>query len=140
MYELSTTGFDYTMLLALLSSGVLLAIVVYELLLLTDLEGNDINSIEFCKKYNKFIMPEYIVQAVFTVWFLVTFRFVLFLLNAPVLYYHFQRYQTRTHKNDPTKVYSHTSKMGNHLMLKLVFYMVMFFIYLFVLLFNFFSD
>ncbi|GAM25999.1 hypothetical protein SAMD00019534_091740, partial [Acytostelium subglobosum LB1] len=140
MYELSTSGFDVTMLISLISSGVLLGIVVYELLLLTDLEGNDINSIDFCKRYNRFVLPEYILQGVFAGWFLLTFRLVLFLLNMPLVYYHIMRYNSRTYLCDATKVYSQTSKIGNHLMLKLVFYMIMFFVYLFILLFNLFSD
>ncbi|EAL67572.1 hypothetical protein DDB_G0279785 [Dictyostelium discoideum AX4] len=78
MYELSTPGFDITICFSLLGVG--------------DLEGNDINSIEFSRRINKLILPEYIIQAVFSVWFLITFRFFLFLLNSPVLVYHYLRY------------------------------------------------
>ncbi|EGG14554.1 hypothetical protein DFA_12330 [Cavenderia fasciculata] len=140
MYELSSSGFDITMTLSLVITGGLLAVIVYELLLLTDLEGNDITSIDFCKRFNKFVLPEYIIQGICTVWYLLTFRFVVFIFNLPVLYYHFTKYQNRSFKVDPTKVYSMTSKIGNHLMLKLVFYMVMFFVYLFIMLFCLFSD
>ncbi|EGC36887.1 hypothetical protein DICPUDRAFT_54361 [Dictyostelium purpureum] len=140
MYELSTPGFDFTICLSLIGVGGLIALIVIQLLLLTDLEGNDINSIEFSRRINKLILPEYIIQAVFSVWFLLTIRWFLFILNLPVLVYHYLRYSKGLHKVDPTKVYQMTSKLGNHLMLKLVFYMVMFFVYLFVLLFNLFSE
>ncbi|KAF2069306.1 hypothetical protein CYY_009376 [Polysphondylium violaceum] len=140
MWELSTGGFDVTMTLSLIGVGGLIALIVIQLLLLTDLETNDINSIEFSRRINKIILPEYIIQAAFTVWFLLSFRWVLCVLNLPVLVYHYMRYQSRLHKIDPTKVYQITSKFGNHLMIKLVFYMIMFFIYLFVLLFNLFSE
>eukprot|EP01133_Synstelium_polycarpum_P017467 gene17467-20842_t len=95
---------------------------------------------DFCKRINNFTLPEYIIQGVFTLWFLVTLRLVLFAVNAPVLYYHVTKYLDRSYKADPTKVYTVTQKMGNHMMLKLVFYMVMFFIYLFIMLFNLFSE
>ncbi|KYQ93309.1 hypothetical protein DLAC_05976 [Tieghemostelium lacteum] len=140
MYELYTEGLDMTMIFSIISSGGLIALAVYQLLLLTDLEGNDINSIEFSRRMNKIILPEYIMHAVFTVWYMLTFRFIIFLLNLPVLVYHYLRYQERQHRIDPTKVYQMTSKLGNHLMLKLVFYMVMFFIYLFILLYCLFAN
>lgn len=55
---------------------------------LSDLEFDYINPFDSSSSINKFVVPEFVLQASLCVLYLVTGYYGLFLLNLPVVYYH----------------------------------------------------
>eukprot|EP01116_Phalansterium_solitarium_P007464 TRINITY_DN20151_c0_g1_i1.p1 TRINITY_DN20151_c0_g1~~TRINITY_DN20151_c0_g1_i1.p1 ORF type:complete len:137 (-),score=4.76 TRINITY_DN20151_c0_g1_i1:103-513(-) len=106
---------------------------VYFLALYSDLESDHTNPIDMCKQVNAYSMPEMIGHAVFTVLFLLTGNYYLFLLNLPLLAWHAYRFQKRQHRIDPTQVFRVLGFETKVLYCKLAFYMVCFCVYLFTL-------
>eukprot|EP01112_Ceratiomyxa_fruticulosa_P024137 TRINITY_DN9640_c0_g1_i1.p1 TRINITY_DN9640_c0_g1~~TRINITY_DN9640_c0_g1_i1.p1 ORF type:complete len:140 (-),score=15.88 TRINITY_DN9640_c0_g1_i1:70-489(-) len=131
---------DYTMLISLLITGVSLVIIVYELLLLSDFEGDDINSIDFCRKMNNLIPKEYAVH--FGVCGILIFgaRWLILLANLPLAIFDGYKFYKQRHRLDPTKIYQVHNTVGQIVLGKLVFFMVMFFVYLFLLLYSLIED
>jgi hypothetical protein len=60
-----------------------------QLMCLADLEFDYINPFDSSSRINKVVMPEFIVQALLSVLFLITGHWAMFLLSAPMVYYNY---------------------------------------------------
>jgi hypothetical protein len=60
-----------------------------QLMCLADLEFDYINPLDSSSRINKVVMPEFIVQALLSVLFLITGHWAMFLLSAPMVYYNY---------------------------------------------------
>eukprot|EP01111_Echinosteliopsis_oligospora_P019185 TRINITY_DN913_c0_g1_i1.p1 TRINITY_DN913_c0_g1~~TRINITY_DN913_c0_g1_i1.p1 ORF type:complete len:139 (-),score=30.38 TRINITY_DN913_c0_g1_i1:36-452(-) len=127
-------GLDYIYLSSIIIAGALLVLVVYELLLLSDLESDILNNIDFCRRINKYVFPEYCVHWAHTVVLLLFGKWIMFLFNVPLAAWHAYKWHNKRARLDATKIMMTMSRVGNELLIKLAFLMFMFFLYLFVLL------
>ncbi|KAG4100723.1 cornichon [Neocallimastix lanati (nom. inval.)] len=117
-------------LLAAIISAVLLFIMVYFVIMFTDLENDYINPIDLCTKLNHFVIPNYIAHAIMTLFFLFTGKWLTFLFNLPLLCYNIKRYIDNRHLFDATEIIRTLSYDKKESIIKLVFFFISFFLYL----------
>ena len=80
-------------------------------------------------------MPEYAIQGSLFGMFLLGRYWVEALLNLPLVCWNVYCYATRRHKIDPTRVYYTRDAVNKVNIVKLIFYIVSFFVYVFRLVF-----
>ncbi|KAH7864809.1 hypothetical protein Vadar_034093 [Vaccinium darrowii] len=99
-------GSLFTWLLFFFILIALLAIVVYQLMCLADLEFDYINPYDSASRINQMVMPEFITQGVLCVLYLVTGHWFMSLLSVPYLYYNVTLYMQRKHLVDVTEIFN----------------------------------
>ncbi|XP_039056389.1 protein cornichon homolog 4-like isoform X2 [Hibiscus syriacus] len=70
----------------------LIALIVFQLMCLADLEFDYINPYDSSSRINKVVLPEFIIQGLLCVFYLLTGHWVMSLLCAPYLYYNVRHY------------------------------------------------
>ncbi|KAH1106518.1 hypothetical protein J1N35_010286 [Gossypium stocksii] len=65
----------------------LLVLIVYQLMCLADLEFDCINPYDSSSRINKVVLPKFVIQGFFYVFYLLTGHWVMALLCGPYLYY-----------------------------------------------------
>jgi hypothetical protein len=80
----------------------LLGFVVYQLICLSDLEFDYINPYDSTSRINRLVIPEFMIQGVLCLLFLLTGCWFMCLITAPLVYYHAQLYVRRKHLVDVT--------------------------------------
>jgi len=126
---------------------VLLFLMVYNLLAFDELKHDHKNPIDVCDSINPYVRPEYIGHGVMTLLFLLTGNWLCFLINAGLVAYHIYRYWHRPSMQkpgiyDPTEMFDHNN-MKKHTIesgLKLAFYMLTFFFYLYRMMYSLLSS
>lgn len=63
---------------------------VLQLICLSDLEYDYINPYDSSSRINSVVIPEFLVQGILTAVYLLTCHWFMFLLMAPIMYYHIQ--------------------------------------------------
>ncbi|XP_028762738.1 protein cornichon homolog 4-like isoform X1 [Neltuma alba] len=101
----------------------LLVIVTYQLMCLADLEFDYINPYDSSSRINRVVVPEFIMQGVLCLFYLVTGHWVMSLFCAPYLYYNVRSYRRREHLVDVTEIFNSLSWEKKQRLVKL-FYLV----------------
>ncbi|KAL5703945.1 hypothetical protein ACHQM5_022435 [Ranunculus cassubicifolius] len=120
---------SWELILLSISTVVVLALLVgtiYQLFSLGDLEYDYINPYDLAAKINALITREFVLQGTLCAFFLLTWHWFLFLMSAPVTYYHIQLYMKRKHLIDVTEVFRVLESEKYYRVVKLVFYMLLF--------------
>merc|ERR1712100_302839 len=110
--------------------------VVFLLVSLSDLEHDLVNPIDMCKKCNLFALPDMLIQLTITAFMLVSGQWLALLLNLPLLAFHVYQFQNRRHMLDQTRVFQQMGQLQRIGFVKLGFFMLMFFLYLYKLVFT----
>ncbi|KAH6574397.1 hypothetical protein BASA50_003786 [Batrachochytrium salamandrivorans] len=118
-------------LFALVMSAILLFGMVFFIILFSDLEADYINPIDLCNKLNQFVIPEHLAHAVLWVLFLITGNWVAMLINTPLLVWHAYQISNNRHMYDATEIFRTIGAHKLESFLKLAFYLVTFFYYLY---------
>ncbi|KAI9076664.1 hypothetical protein K1719_041429 [Acacia pycnantha] len=109
----------------------LLVIVTYQLMCLADLEFDYINPYDSSSRINKVVFPEFIVQGVLCLFYLVTGHWVMSLFCAPYLYYNVRLYRRREHLVDVTEIFNSLSWEKKQRLVKLFYLVFILFISIF---------
>ncbi|AMD22904.1 HHR135Wp [Eremothecium sinecaudum] len=104
---------------------------VHFTIMYADLEADYINPIELCSKVNKLIIPEAGLHAFISLVFLLNGYWFVFLLNLPVLLFNGKKIYTKMQLLDATEIFRTLGKHKRESFLKLGFYLLMFFFYLY---------
>lgn len=115
-------------LLAFFAVAAVLGILIYQLMCLSDLEFDYINPFDSASSINKFVLPEFIIQGSLCGVFLLTGHWLMALINGPVVYYHVNLYMNRQHLVDVTEIFNLLGKEKKYRLIKLGFYVLLFFI------------
>ncbi|KAL0732729.1 hypothetical protein Bca4012_008938 [Brassica carinata] len=99
-------GDIWTWLISFFFLIALVGIIVYQLACLADLELDYINLHDYVSGINSVVLPEFIVQGVLCVFYLVTGHWFMALLFLPCLYYNFHLYSKRQHLVDVTEIFN----------------------------------
>ena len=118
-------------LLAALSAAFLLFIMVYYVIMFSDLEMDYVNPIELCRRLNVLVVPEMLLHAVLTVLFLPSLQLLSLTVNIPLVAYHFLRWRENRHYFEATDIFRHLPYRKREAMIKLGFFLLSFFYYLF---------
>lgn len=122
---------DWELMLWLLSFfavAAALGVLIYQLMCLSDLELDYINPFDSASSINKFVVPEFIIQGSLCGVYLLTGHWIMALINAPMVYYHANLYMKRQHLVDVTEIFSVLGKEKKYRLIKLAFYVFLFFV------------
>ncbi|PUZ62311.1 hypothetical protein GQ55_4G346700 [Panicum hallii var. hallii] len=109
----------------------LIVLVIYQLMCLADLEFDYINPFDSSSRINKVIMPEFVLQALLSVLFLLSGHWAMFLLSVPMVYYNYTLYQRRQHLVDVTEIFNQLGREKKRRLFKIVSLIVLLFLSLF---------
>eukprot|EP00730_Choanoeca_flexa_P003657 TRINITY_DN11469_c0_g2_i2.p2 TRINITY_DN11469_c0_g2~~TRINITY_DN11469_c0_g2_i2.p2 ORF type:complete len:162 (+),score=22.91 TRINITY_DN11469_c0_g2_i2:2630-3115(+) len=134
-------------IIAVIVAVALLFLMVYNLLAFDELKHDHKNPIDVCDSLNPFVLPEYGAQAVLTLLFLVTGNWLCFATYVALTAYHVNRYLNRPQMSKPG-IYDPTVMFDRNEMnrdtyeaaIKLAFYMLTFFYFLYRMMFALLSD
>ncbi|KAF6175912.1 hypothetical protein GIB67_003400 [Kingdonia uniflora] len=104
----------------------LLAITIYQLICLSDLESDYINPFDSSSRINALVVKEFLVQGMLCAAFILTWHWFMFLLSAPITYYHLTLYMKRKHLIDVTEIFSLLNSEKKYRIVKLVLYLSLF--------------
>eukprot|EP00043_Microstomoeca_roanoka_P003305 m.43167 g.43167 ORF g.43167 m.43167 type:complete len:144 (-) comp12006_c1_seq2:222-653(-) len=116
----------------------LLFLMVFNLLAFEELRYDHKNPVDVSASINPWVLPEYGSHALLTILFLVTGKWIIFIINAILVGYHVHRYMNRPKISQPG-IYDPTEMFNRQVMrqcviesaAKLGFYMITFFYYLY---------
>ncbi|KAG2203616.1 cornichon [Mucor mucedo] len=112
-------------------AAILLFLMVFFVIMFSDLECDYINPIDLCNKLNQFVLPEMGLQAFLFFIFLVTGHWLQMLINLPILFINVRKVMNNTHMYDATEIFRTLSKHKKESFIKLGFYAITFFFYLY---------
>ncbi|XP_026411449.1 protein cornichon homolog 4-like [Papaver somniferum] len=118
----------------------LLALLVYQLMCLADLEFDYINPYDSAARINSVVLPEFIAQGVLAILFLLSGHWVMFLLNIPCLYYNVRLYIGKQHLVDVTEIFNLLNWEKKQRLVKLVYLVLVLFLTLFWLIYSVLED
>jgi len=124
-------GEGWLFLFAVLMAAALLFTMVFFIIMFSDLECDYINPIDLCNKLNQFVLPENIAHAFLTLLFLLSFQWIAFIINAPLVAYHANKILKKNHMYDATEIFRTLSSHKTESFVKLGFYLLSFFYYLY---------
>ncbi|OUM58879.1 hypothetical protein PIROE2DRAFT_47568 [Piromyces sp. E2] len=115
-------------LFAAILSALLLFVMVYFIIMFSDLECDYINPIDLCSRLNQFVLPNYIGHAVLTMLFLFMGKWLTLLFNLPLLAYNIKRYMDNKHMYDATEIFRTLPYDKKESFIKLIFFFLSFFL------------
>ncbi|KAG5565639.1 hypothetical protein RHGRI_001525 [Rhododendron griersonianum] len=83
-----------------------LAIVLYQVMCLSDLELDYINPYDSASQINKAVLPEFVTQGSLCLLHLLTGHWLMFLICLPHSYYNFRLYTRKQHLVDVTEIFN----------------------------------
>ena len=102
----------------------LLVLVTYQLMCLADLEFDYINSYDFSSRINTVVLPEFIIHAFLTCFYLLTGHWIMSVFCLPYLYFNLTLYKQKKHLIDVTEIFNMLSWEKKQRLVKL-FYLVL---------------
>eukprot|EP01111_Echinosteliopsis_oligospora_P004512 TRINITY_DN1739_c0_g1_i1.p1 TRINITY_DN1739_c0_g1~~TRINITY_DN1739_c0_g1_i1.p1 ORF type:complete len:150 (-),score=13.53 TRINITY_DN1739_c0_g1_i1:78-527(-) len=130
---------DWTLiywLFLLALTAFLIFTAVFYLISYTDLECDYVNPIDLSRRINTLIIPEMATHIVLTVMLLSSGHWLDFLLNVPLVIWNIMSVMNRTYMVDATQIFRILSKQKKIGFIKLGFYMISFFLYLYRLVYH----
>ncbi|TFK74031.1 ER-derived vesicles protein ERV14 [Pluteus cervinus] len=118
-------------LFSILVSAGFLFCTVYFIIMFSDLESDYVNPIDLCSRLNPLVVPEHGAHAVMTTLFVLSGQWVAILLNAPLVAFNVNKILKKGHVYDPTEIFRTVERHKMEVYIKLAFYLVMFFWYLY---------
>ncbi|EDO33020.1 predicted protein [Nematostella vectensis] len=111
---------------------------LFQIIAFDDLKTDYKNPVDLCNSLNPLVLPEMGIHAFITLLFLVGGQFTAVVFNLPLIVYHVRRYMNRPMMSspgiyDPTEVMNASElwKCQKEGWIKLAFYLVSFFYYLY---------
>ncbi|PHT39532.1 Protein cornichon -like protein 4 [Capsicum baccatum] len=98
----------------------ILAMLVFQLIALIDLEFDYINPYQTASRINRVVLPEFTTQGVLCFLYLITGHWVISLYCVPCLYYNVKLYTQRRHLIDVTEIFNMLSWEKKQRIFKLV--------------------
>lgn len=105
-----------------------IALNLYQLLTLSDLEDDYINPYDSASRLNAVIVPEFVLHAVLCALFLLTWHWIILLITAPIAYYNMTLFMKQQHLIDVTEVFRVLQTEKRKRIVKLAFYLFLFII------------
>ncbi|XP_023229903.1 protein cornichon [Centruroides vittatus] len=125
-------------IVAIILTAFLIFFAVFHVIAFDELKSDYKNPIDQCNSLNPLVLPEYFIHILFNVLFLFAGEFFTLLINLPLIAYHINRYRTRPVMSgpglyDPTTIMNadQLSRAMKEGWIKLGFYLLSFFYYLY---------
>jgi len=124
-------GAGWLFLFAVLMAAGLLFTMVFFIIMFSDLECDYINPIDLCNKLNQFVLPENIAHAFLSLLFLLSGQWTALILNLPLVAFNVNKIRNKNHMYDATEIFRSLSGHKKESFIKLGFYLLSFFYYLY---------
>jgi len=124
-------GAGWLFLFAVLLAAVLLFTMVFFIIMFSDLECDYINPIDLCSQLNRFVLPEYGAHAFLASCFLLSGQWTALTLNLPLVAYNVRKVMAQSHIYDATEIFRTLPQHKKESFIKLGFYLISFFYYLY---------
>lgn len=128
----------FSYIIALILDAFLIFFAVFHVIAFDELKTDFKNPIDQCNTLNPLVLPEYAIHMLFNLLFLMAGEWVPLLLNMPLIAYHVHRYlnrplMSRVGLYDPTTIMNgdQLSRATREGWIKLAFYLLTFFYYLY---------
>lgn len=139
------SAFSY--IIALIVDAFLIFFAIFHVIAFDELKTDYKNPIDQCNSLNPLVLPEYLLHIFFNILFLVAGEWFSLFLNIPLIAYHINRYRTRPVMSGPG-LYDPTSIMNADVLtkcqregwIKLAFYLLSFFYYLYGMIYSLISS
>ncbi|XP_050405192.1 protein cornichon homolog 1 [Patella vulgata] len=125
-------------IVALILTAVLIFFAIFHIIAFDELKTDYKNPIDQCSSLNPLVLPEYAIHLLFTTLFLFAFQFGSLIFNLPLAIYHIRRYMSRPVMSvpglyDPTSIMNadELNRAQKEGWIKLAFYLISFFYYLY---------
>ncbi|XP_074657545.1 protein cornichon homolog 1-like [Tubulanus polymorphus] len=125
-------------IIALILTAFLIFFAIYHIIAFDELKTDYKNPIDQCNSLNPLVLPEYGIHMFYYVLFVLSGQLLTIILNTPLLVYHIHRYMNRPVMSgpglyDPTSIMNadQLSKAQREGWIKLAFYLLSFFYYLY---------
>jgi len=118
-------------ILALLLTAGLIFTSVFTLISYTDLECDYVNPVDLTRRVNTLIVPEMAGQALLITCLFLSGNWLEFVVNVPLLCWNVFKIVNRSYLLDPTQIFRTLAKQKRISFIKLGFFMVSFFLYLY---------
>ncbi|ORY97577.1 cornichon [Syncephalastrum racemosum] len=125
------SGEAFLFLFGIVMAALLLFLMVFFVIMFSDLECDYINPIDLCNKLNQFVLPEMGAQAFLFFMFLVNGSWVAMLLNLPLVAFNVNKVTNSRHMYDATEIFRQLNQHKKECFIKLAFYLICFFYYLY---------
>ncbi|WFD32277.1 Structural maintenance of chromosomes protein 5 [Malassezia sp. CBS 17886] len=124
-------GEGWLFLFAIFMTAVLLFVMVFYVIMYSDLESDYVNPIDLCSKLNQFTLPEMAAHAFLTTLFLLSGQWMALVINLPLVAYNVNKIVNRTYLLDATEIFRTLMSHKKESFAKLGFYLLSFFYYLY---------
>jgi len=124
-------GAGWLFLFAVLMAAGLLFTMVFFIIMFSDLECDYINPIDLCNKLNQFVLPENAAHAFLSLLFLLSGQWMALILNLPLVVFNANKIRNKNHMYDATEIFRTLSGHKKESFIKLGFYLLSFFYYLY---------
>ncbi|XP_026287662.1 protein cornichon-like [Frankliniella occidentalis] len=129
----------FSYIIALIADAFLIFLAIFHVIAFDELKTDYKNPIEQCRSLNPLVLPEYILHIAFNILFLFSGEFFSLCLNIPLIAYHINRYLHRPSYMSELGLYDATTIMNADVLgkcqregwIKLSFYLLSFFYYLY---------
>jgi len=136
--EMAFTFAAFSYIVALIVDAFLIFFAIFHIIAFDELKTDYKNPIDQCNSLNPLVLPEYVLHIFFNALFLIAGEFFSLFLNVPLIGYHVHRYMNRPVMSGPG-LYDPTSIMNADTLnkcqregwIKLAFYLLSFFYYLY---------
>ncbi|KAL1919533.1 uncharacterized protein VTP21DRAFT_2226 [Calcarisporiella thermophila] len=118
-------------LFGVIMAAVLLFVMVFFIIMFSDLECDFINPIDLCNKLNQFVIPEAAAHAFLTLSFLLGGSWLATFINLPLVGWNVKKITENRHMYDATEIFRTIGTHKKECFIKLGFYLLCFFYYLY---------
>ncbi|KAJ1673131.1 hypothetical protein EV182_005823 [Spiromyces aspiralis] len=108
--------------------------------MLTDLECDYINPIDLANNLNTYVVPEMATHAFIFILFLLSFEWVTVLINLPLFAWNVNKIVKSNYRYDATEVFRTLEKHKRENFVKVGFYLLCFFYYLYSMIMSLIAD
>ncbi|XP_022188970.1 protein cornichon [Nilaparvata lugens] len=128
----------FSYIIALIIDAFLIFFAIFHVIGFDELRTDYKNPIDQCNSLNPLVLPEYLLHILFNILFIFSGQWFTLCLNLPLIAYHINRYRTRPVMSgfglyDPTSIMNADvlTKCQREGWIKLAFYLLSFFYYLY---------
>ncbi|KAI8976738.1 cornichon protein-domain-containing protein [Pilobolus umbonatus] len=111
-------------LFSVIMAALLLFVMVFFVIMFSDLECDYINPIDLCNKLNQFVLPEMGAHAFLFFMLLINGSWMAVLLNLPLVAYNVKKVMDGRHMYDATEIFRTLSQHKKECFIKLGFYLI----------------
>ncbi|BFU26069.1 cornichon, putative [Entamoeba histolytica HM-1:IMSS-B] len=119
-----------TWLSGIVLCGINLVNVLFHALCIVDLESDELSPIDFCRRVNRLLFPEFIIHSILTLLFIPHLNWLELLLTLPVLLFDIIQLFKKDFQYNPTSVFYQIKNREKLSYTKLAYYLALIFILL----------